>query len=37
MIRQDTTGSIIDAAIKVHKVLGLGLFEPVYEEVIEYE
>ena len=37
MILQDTTGAIIEAAIKIHKVLGPGLFESVYEEVMEYE
>jgi GxxExxY protein len=37
MILQDTTGSIIEAAIKIHKILGPGLFESVYEEVMEYE
>lgn len=33
----DVTGEIIDAAIKIHKVLGPGLFESVYEEVMAYE
>jgi GxxExxY protein len=37
MILQDTTGSIIEAAIKIHKILGPGLFESVYEEVMAYE
>jgi GxxExxY protein len=37
MLLQDTTGTIIDAAIKIHRVLGPGLFESVYEEVMEYE
>jgi GxxExxY protein len=37
MILQDTTGSIIQAAIKIHRILGPGLFESVYEEVMEYE
>ena len=31
------TGQIIDAAIKVHKKLGPGLLESVYEEVLHYE
>ena len=31
------TGSIINAAIKVHTILGPGLFESVYEEVLTYE
>jgi GxxExxY protein len=33
----DLTGEIINAAIKVHKLLGPGLFESVYEEVLTYE
>jgi GxxExxY protein len=31
------TGEIIDAAIKIHKRLGPGLLESVYEEVLHYE
>ena len=31
------TGQIIDAAIKIHKALGPGLLESVYEEVLHYE
>jgi GxxExxY protein len=37
MLLNAITGNIIDAAIKVHKVLGPGLFESVYEEVLAYE
>lgn len=37
MVLQETTGAIIDASIKIHKALGPGLFESVYEEVLEYE
>ncbi|HET7897943.1 MAG TPA: GxxExxY protein, partial [Flavisolibacter sp.] len=37
MLQDSLTGEIIDAAIKVHKVLGPGLFESVYEEVLTYE
>ena len=33
----DITGQIIDAAIKIHRELGPGLFESVYEEVLQYE
>jgi GxxExxY protein len=33
----DITSEIINAAIKVHKVMGPGLFESVYEEVLAYE
>lgn len=31
------TGEIIDASIKIHKYLGPGLFERVYEECLCYE
>lgn len=37
MLTNVLTGEIIEAAIKVHKVLGPGLFETVYEEVLAYE
>jgi GxxExxY protein len=37
MILEDITSEIIGAAIKIHKVLGPGLFESVYEEVMTYE
>lgn len=37
LVEQKLTGKIIDAAIKVHKALGPGLFESVYEEVLAYE
>ncbi len=30
-------GQILDASIKIHKELGPGLFESVYEEVLIYE
>ena len=33
----DTTREIIDAAIKIHRTLGPGLLESVYEEVMHYE
>ena len=33
----EMTGSIINAAIKVHNELGPGLFESVYEEILSYE
>lgn len=32
----EITGSILDACIKIHTELGPGLFESVYEEVVEY-
>lgn len=34
---QEITGQIVDAAIKVHKTLGPGLFESVYQRVLAYE
>ena len=37
MFINDITGQIIDTAIKIHRVLGPGLFESVYEEVMAYE
>lgn len=37
MLLQNTTGAIIEAAIKIHKTLGPGLLESVYEEVLAYE
>jgi GxxExxY protein len=33
----EITGEIVDASIKIHKVLGPGLLESVYEEVLHYE
>ena len=33
----DITGSVINAAIKIHNELGPGLFESVYEEILTYE
>jgi GxxExxY protein len=33
----DITGQIVDAAIKIHKELGPGLLESVYEAVLAYE
>lgn len=34
---KEITGQIVDAAIKVHKTLGPGLFESVYQKVMTYE
>lgn len=33
----EITGEIVDASIKIHKTLGPGLLESVYEEVLHYE
>jgi len=37
VIRTDTTGQIIGAAIKVHRKLGPGLLESAYEACLAYE
>jgi len=33
----DLTGTILSAAIEVHRILGPGLFEAVYQACLEYE
>lgn len=33
----DITGEIVDASLKVHKAMGPGLFEKVYEDCLEHE
>lgn len=33
----EITGEIVDAAMKIHKSLGPGLFESVYQKVLTYE
>ncbi len=37
MTENDITGNIIDCCVKIHKALGPGLLESVYEEVLSYE
>ncbi len=37
MIENEITGKVIDLCIKIHKKLGPGLLESVYEEVLCYE
>lgn len=37
MIENEITGAILDCSIKIHRELGPGLFESVYEEVLSYE
>lgn len=37
MHENEITGQIIEAAIQVHKVLGSGLLESVYQKVLSYE
>ena len=37
MTENDITGNIINCCIKLHKTLGPGLLESVYEEVLAYE
>ena len=37
MTENEITGIVVDCCIKIHKKLGPGLFESVYEEVLVYE
>ena len=37
MTENDITGNIIDSCIKIHRTLGPGLLESVYEELLAYE
>ncbi len=37
MTENDITGKIIDCCIKIHRTLGPGLLESVYEEILAYE
>jgi GxxExxY protein len=37
MHENQISGIVLDACIKIHRVLGPGLFESVYEEVLEHE
>lgn len=37
LLNEDITGKIIGAAIEVHRILGPGLLESVYEECLAYE
>ncbi|MCB9186198.1 MAG: GxxExxY protein [Flavobacteriales bacterium] len=37
MTENEITGAILDCSIKIHRELGPGLFESVYEEVLSYE
>ena len=37
MIENDITDRILDCSFNVHKNLGPGLFESVYEEILSYE
>jgi len=37
MIENQVTGEIIDSCLKIHKKLGLGLLESVYEAVLAFE
>jgi hypothetical protein len=37
MTENEITGTIIDCCITIHKALGPGLLESVYEEVLAHE
>jgi len=37
MTENDITGNIIDCCIEIHRTLGPGLLESVYEEILTYE
>jgi GxxExxY protein len=37
MIENEITGIIIDKCVKIHKELGPGLLESIYEEILLYE
>lgn len=37
MEENDVTGLILDTCIQIHRELGPGLFESVYEEILTYE
>jgi GxxExxY protein len=37
MIVNEISGKILDAPFKIHKKLGPGLFESVYEQILKYE
>ncbi|MBB6371212.1 GxxExxY protein [Chryseobacterium shigense] len=37
MIENEISGIVFDAGIKIHRTLGIGLYENVYEECLIYE
>ena len=37
MIEIEISGLVVDAAIRIHKVLGPGLLESVYQRILAYE
>jgi GxxExxY protein len=37
LLYKELTGSIVECAISVHKLLGPGLLETAYEECLQYE
>ena len=37
MTENEIAAAVVDAAFKIHKTLGPGLFESVYETVLEFE
>ena len=37
MSENEIAGQVVDAAFKIHKTLGPGLLESVYEEILAFE
>ncbi|MEE6130145.1 GxxExxY protein, partial [Chryseobacterium arthrosphaerae] len=37
MIENEISGIVFDAGMKIHRTLGIGLYENVYEECLVYE
>lgn len=37
LLHQDITGEILEVATKIHRVMGIGLLESVYEECLCFE
>jgi GxxExxY protein len=37
MTENDITGVVVDCCVKIHKLLGPGLLESVYEEILSHD